>query len=209
MARINFNDIDNYSPNVGTDWLRLVDDGDNTLVQFLFRDLEDLDIFSVHEEKLINKDGKEVTRSVNCLRKDYNDPLDICPLCEKGKQPKPMIILTMFDHNDNKVKIWQRGKKFIEMLKGYLVDYPDLTKVVFRLTRNGKRNDQRTTYSLVPVTNVEPIDISEIERPKLLGRFILDKNADEMRTFIETGEFPEVDNDSSQEEVVSRRSRRG
>ena len=208
MARINFDEVDNYSNNNGTDWLRLQNDGDNTLVQFLFRDLEDLDIYSTHEVLITNDDGSKTKRYVDCKR-NYNDPLDICPLCADGNQPKPLIILSLYDHKDNKVKIWQRGKKFLETLKGYLTEYPDLTKVVFRLVRNGAKGDQRTTYTLIPATDVAPINVEDVERPNLLGNFILDKNADEMRVYLDTKSFPKESNDTNGEQQVVRRSRRG
>lgn len=207
MARINFNEVDNYSNNNGTDWLRLQNDGDNTLVQFLFKDLEDIDIYSTHEVVVNNEDGSKTKRYVDCKR-NYDDPLDVCPLCEEGNQAKPLIILSLYDHKDNKVKIWQRGKKFLETLKGYLTEYPDLTKVVFRLVRNGAKGDQRTTYTLIPATDVDPINVEDVERPNLLGNFILDKNAEEMKIYLETKSFPKESNNDGGEQVT-RRSRRG
>lgn len=208
MARINFNEVENYQNNNGTDWLRLQNDGDNTLVQFLFKDLDDLDVFSVHEVMVTGNDGNSVRRYVDCKR-EYNDPLNVCPLCESGNQPKPLIILSLYDHKDNKVKIWQRGKTFIKTLEAFLTQYPDLTKVVFRLVRNGAKGDQKTTYTLIPATDITPINIEEVDRPNLLGGFILDKSADEISTFLETGKFP-VTNDSNGEAQVTRRtSRRG
>ncbi len=208
MARINFNEVDSYSNNTGNDWFKLQNNNDSALVQFLFKDLDDLDIFSVHEVEVKYKNGQSKTRFLDCKR-NYDDPLDVCPLCERGSQRKPVIILSLYDHTDKKVKIWQRGKKFLETLKGYSTQYPDFTKVPFRIIRNGAKGDQNTTYTVIPATDVTPINVEDVERPNLLGSFILDKTVDEINTYIDTGAFPENGSEDNTEQQVTRRSRRG
>ena len=96
MGRINPDEMDNYSSSNGSEWLSLKDDGDVERVQFLYDKYEDLDTFAVHKVRL---EGNNYDRMVNCIR-DYDDPIDCCPLCAAGYKVEPAMILSMYSHNE-------------------------------------------------------------------------------------------------------------
>lgn len=199
MGRINPDEMDNYSSSNDSEWLKLADDGDVERVQFLYDKYEDLDTFAVHKVKL---NGQQYDRMVNCIR-DYDDPIDMCPLCQEGYKVEPAMILSMWSHNDEKIKIWSRGKTFRKVIESKFNRYPNLSSMVFEIERHGKKNDQKTTYELIPMPDVEPYDVSEIERPEFIGSVIIDASADDMITFLDTGSFP--DKNSNQQQEASRR----
>lgn len=198
MGRINPDEMDNYGSENSSEWLRLQDDGDVARVQFLYNDYNELDTFACHKVAVGDND-----RYVDCKR-DYDSPIDDCPFCAAGLPVKPVMILSMYDHSDGKVKIWERGKTFRKKMEALFNRYPDLSNTVFEIERRGKKGDQKTTYEIFPMTNVEPEDVSEVERPEFVGGFILDKTPDEMITYLDTGSFPQTD--STQAAPVNRRS---
>lgn len=199
MSRINYDEIENYSQNSSeTEWLKLRDDGDVARVQFLYSSPDDLDIFACHRVKIGDKE-----RYVDCKR-EYDSPIDDCPLCAAGHAIKPVLMLSMYDHSDGKVKVWERGKTFIKKMEAQFNRYPDLKNMVFEIERRGAKGDKKTQYELFPMPNVEPVDVSNIERPKFVGGFILDKTADEMQTYLDTKDFPRDDNNSDEAPVRRR-----
>lgn len=198
MGRINPDDMDNYSSNTESEWFKLADDGDIARVQFLYSSYDELDAFAVHKVKL---EGQQYDRMVNCLR-DYDESIDNCPLCAAGYKVEPALILSMYDHNDSKIKIWQRGKTFRKIIESKFNRYPNLSDMVFEIERHGKARDQKTTYELIAMPEVEPYDVSEIEKPNFIGSVIIDASADDMQTFLDTGSFPQKNKDG---ETSSRR----
>ena len=50
---------------------------------------------------------------------------------------------------------------------------------------------------------IEPVDVSEIEKPEFIGTVIIDASSDDMQTFLDTGAFPQKNN--STEDSSSRR----
>ena len=201
MGRINPDQMDNYSSNNDSEWLKLADDGDVERVQFLYDKYEDLDTFAVHKVKL---NGQQYDRMVNCIR-EYDDPVDYCPLCQAGYKVEPAMILSMWSHNDEKIKIWSRGKTFRKVIESKFNRYPNLSQMVFEIERHGKKNDQKTTYELIPMPDVEPYDVSDIERPEFIGSVIIDASADDMMTFLDTGSFPDKNGNNNQSQEVLRR----
>lgn len=190
MGRINPDEMDNYSSSNGSEWLSLKDDGDVERVQFLYDKYEDLDTFAVHKVRL---EGNNYDRMVNCIR-DYDDPIDCCPLCAAGYKVEPAMILSMYSHNDGKIKIWQRGKTFRKIMESKFNRYPVLSNMVFEIERHGKARDQKTTYELISMPEIAPVDVSEIEKPEFIGTVIIDASPDDMQTFLDTGAFPQKNN---------------
>lgn len=192
MARITADQMDNYGDNNSSEWLKLQNDGDVARVQFLYKDYNDFtDIFACHKVQI---DGKD--RYVDCKR-DYDSPIDDCPFCAAGIKVSPVMMLTMYDHTDDKIKIWERGKVFRKKMEALFNRYPNLSEMVFEIERRGAKGDKKTTYEIFPMPNVEPVDVSQMERPEFIGGFILDKTPDEMLTYLNTGEFPNTDNNAN------------
>lgn len=191
MARINPNDADKYQNSLNGEWFSLKNDGDVARVQFMLDTFEDLDVFACHKVKVNDKE-----RYVDCLRA-YNEPIDNCPFCAAGLPVKPVRFVIMFQHDDQKVKIWERGKQFIGKLQGLMNRYQPLSNYVFEVERHGKAGDKETKYEVFPMDRVEPFDLEEVEKPELLGGLILEKTAEEMMIYLDTGTFPETDESGS------------
>lgn len=194
MGRISADRMEDYSSGSDNEWFKLTDDGDVARVQFLYKGYGDLDVFACHTIQTgeTYKNGNPVERYVDCKR-DYDDPVDACPFCASGMKVKPVMYVSMYDHNDKKVKIWERGRKFRDKLDAMFNRYPNLSEMVFEIERHGKKGDQQTTYEVFPMPEVEPLDISEVEKPEFIGGIILDKTPDEMQVYLDTGKFPSTD----------------
>ena len=72
------------------------------------------------------------------------------------------------------------------------------------IIRNGKKGDKRTTYD-IQISPKEPMDISQYEKPEFLGGYIMDKSADEMQEYLDTGSFPDTDNNDNENNTQVRR----
>lgn len=197
MGRVGADAFEQYSDATESEWFKLENDKDVARVQFLHSSPTDLDIFACHKvatgEYYIN--GNPIEKYVDCKR-DYDDPIDMCPFCQAGLKVKPVMIMSMYDHNDKKVKIWERGKKFKQKLDALFNRYGDLRNLVVEVERNGAKGDKQTTYELFPMPEVEPLDVSEVERQEFIGGFILDKSPDEMQIYLDIGSFPDTDNNN-------------
>lgn len=190
MPRITPDEASNYQSSLNGEWFALKNDKDVARVQFMVDSYEDLDVFACHRVKIGDKE-----RYVDCLR-TYDEPIDNCPLCAAGNPVKPVRFIIMYQHDDGKVKIWERGKTFISKIQSLCNRYSPLSQYVFEIERNGKAGSTDTRYEIYPMDRVEPVDLSEIEKPELLGGLILEKTAEEMEIFLETGKFPQEENNS-------------
>lgn len=218
MGRINPNDMENYGGGQNSsEWLSLQNDGDVARVQFLYNSYDELDTFACHriQTGFNERTGKPIERWVDCKR-DYDDPIDNCPFCKAGMPVKPVMILSMYDHSDGKIKIWERGKTFRKVIESKFNRYPNLSDMVFEIERHGVKGDNKTTYELIAMPEVEPVDVSNFEKPNFLGSVIIDSNRDDMQYYLDNGHFPETENTNEQtrrrnfenSEPVSRRSSR-
>lgn len=208
MPRIRPDEIENYTEKkYDSDWLQLKNDRDSADIQFMYHNIDDLDIFVAHPVEINGS-----TKYVNCIRSSYDDPVDVCPLCAHGYKTHTQVVLSMVDVNDKRIKVWQRGPSFLKKLRPYFDNYGDLTDKVFKIERIGVKGDQQTSYELIPLPGDRAIDISQYTKPEFLGSVILDKNADEMEYFINNNQFPQTNNKSnnnstnSSDEPVRRRS---
>ena len=190
MARVSYEDSEKYFSGSGSDWFQLKNDGDVARVQFMLNSIDDIPIFSTHRVKIGDKE-----RYVDCLRNPH-DPIDACPFCAAGMPAKAVRFIIMFQHDDNKVKIWERGRQFISKLQGLINRYNPLEEKVFEIERHGKAGDTSTKYEIYPLDGVDPANMDEIEVPELEGTLILQKTFEEMEEFLDTGSFPS-DNDDA------------
>lgn len=194
MPRISVNDEKNYQQEKNGDWLTLADDGDIARVQFLMETIDDIPVFAVHKVQVGERE-----RYVNCLR-EYNDPLEVCPLCMAGFKVQVVRFILMYDHADFKVKMWERGPTFITRLQGLMNRYNQdpFPYYVFEIERHGKKGDQKTKYEVFPMDRVEPYDVSEVEVPEFLGGLIIDSDAEGMEMYLNRGNFPQAENENYQ-----------
>lgn len=200
MARVNTSDLGKYSTD--SDWLKLQNDGDIARVQFLHHNVGELDNFCVHKIKT----GENTYKYVDCKRA-YGDPVDVCPMCAADIERKVVSVLSMYDHSDKKVKIWERSSNFIrKKIEPLFNRYGDLTKKVFEIERHGAKGDLKTEYEVIIMPDVEAVDVSEIQKPDVFGTFILNKSVEDMTEYVNTGSFPEAGNvQSESRRTVTRR----
>ena len=195
MARVSYEDSEKYFSGTGSDWFQLKNDGDVARVQFMLNSIDDIPIFSAHKVKVGDKE-----RYVDCLR-NPQDPIDMCPFCAAGIPAKAVRFIVMYQHDDGKVKIWERGKQFISKLQGLINRYNPLEDKVFEIERHGKAGDTSTKYEIYPLDGADSVNLDDIELPEFEGSIILVKTFDEMEEYLDTGSFP----NSGEEAPVRRR----
>lgn len=200
MGRFTVDQAEHFGGSGGAGFFTLKNDGDVARVRFMYRDVNDVEGFAVHE---IEVDGKR--RYVNCIR-DYNDPVDKCPFCAAQKFQRAKLFIPIYDEDDGRVKVWERGKKFLSKITSLCARYPDLVSHVFEIERNGKPGSTQTTYEIYEVSQDETTleDLPEV--PDVIGGIVLDKSADELQYFLDNGVFPDANEVADQ--VVRRRSAR-
>lgn len=190
MARVTYEDSEKYYSGSGSDWFQLKNDGDVARVQFMLNSIDDIPIFSTHRVKIGDKE-----RYVDCLR-NPQDPIDACPFCAAGMPAKAVRFILMFQHDDNKVKIWERGRQFISKLQGLINRYNPLEDKVFEVERHGKAGDTGTKYEIYPLDGVDSVNLDDIEVPELEGTLILQKSFEDMEYYLDNGSFPDEGNDA-------------
>lgn len=180
MGRVTEEEAKKYVSSNGS-WFQLKNDKDVATVQFVIDDVNDLAPYVCHRVKVGEKE-----RYVDCLSTYGKE----CPLCATHNAQKLVRILTMYHHETEQMEIWERGKKFIQSIQGFMNRYNPIGDYVFQIERNGKVGSKETTYQIYPMTNVHAVDLRDKEKPVILGGLILEKTAEEMETYLKTGNFP-------------------
>lgn len=186
MSRFNVNEADNYGQAGRGTFFSLRDDKDTAHVRMLYRSIDDVEGYAVHQ--IETADGKK--RYVNCLR-NYNDPIDKCPFCAANMKVIPKLFIKLYNEDAQECQVWERGKSFFQRISSLSSRYNPLCNEVIEVERNGKKGDMKTTYEFYPLEN-SPIDLDDekYDCPEPLGTIILDKTADEMNKYLEVGDFP-------------------
>ena len=182
----------------GNSFFSLKNHADQAKVRLLFEDLNDADTYFLHK---VMVGGKQ--RWVDCLNSDDKNPKP-CALCEAGNKIEMRMILTLYDHADKSIKIWDRGKEMIRIINGIYSTYgAPLYNRDFLIIRNGKPGDQKTTYTVNGLDRDQDPAITEMykkmteERDPVSapdGAYILEKTYDEMKALIAQGANDVVDN---------------
>lgn len=204
MAEFSINEADNYGGNGGGSFFTLKDDKDKARVRFLYRGVEDVKGYACHKVAVGDKD-----RYVNCLRA-YNEPLDKCPFCAAQLKVTPRLFLSLYNEDAGEVQVWERSKAYFQRLASLSSRYNPLHDEIIEIERSGKKGDMHTTYEFYPIEN-EPVNLDDFEISNPLGTIILDKTADEMNEYLDTGAFPESNdggNNSSPRENLEQPQRR-
>lgn len=180
----------------------LKNDGDEALVRFIYKNPSEFDLVSVHQVKVGDR-----FRRINCLRTP-KEPLDKCPLCAAEDKTVSTVrskffvkLIEYVRGEDGTVtaspRIWERTPKFAQTLAGYFAEYGDLSDMVFKVKRHGAAGSMETYYDVIPGNpmiykpEVYVKDFSAFDTYSLSRFVVLDKTAEEMKTYLETGEFPE------------------
>ena len=183
MASFNVNSADNYGGQGGGGFFSIKNDKEVAHVRFLYNGIDDVQGHSVHEIEL---DGKK--RYVNCLR-EYGDPVDVCPFCKAGHFVQVKYFVPLYNMDADTIQTWERGKKFGVKLTSMCSRYPNTVTHTFEIERNGKAGDTQTTYEIYETGETPNVTLDEFDVPNPLGTIILDKSADELQSFLDTGDF--------------------
>lgn len=186
MAGFNVNDAENYGGQGGGGFFSLKQDKEVAHVRFLYNGIDDVTGYSVHEVEL---NGKK--RYVNCLR-EAGDPVDACPFCKAGKFVQVKYFVPIYNMDTGSIQTWERGKKFGSKLTSMCSRYPNTVTHTFEIERNGKAGDQQTSYEIYETGETPDVTLEQFELANPLGTIILDKTADEMEKYLQTGDFGEA-----------------
>lgn len=204
MAVITADQIDYSETEEGVGFFSLKNDGDEAIVRIMCDSMDDLEIMTVHPVTIGNSSFPN--RQVNCLR-NPREPLENCPLCAAGEQVKQKVFIKMIQYDPETRKpravVWDRvASIFAPKLKSFLDNYGPLSHIMCKIIRHG--SGRKTTYDIVP--NINPTIFNEQNFPimegafdnfSVLGRMVMDKNAEEILEFIRTGSFPEKANNDT------------
>lgn len=188
MGTFKFDEAEKYGGHGGAGYLSLKNDGDIARVRFMYNGIDDIEGYAVHQVEI---DGRK--RYINCKRK-YNDPIDNCPFCREHIPQLAKLFIPVYDVDEDKVKIWERGKKFFAKISSICARYANnnsLVSQVFDIERNGAAGSTQTTYEIYPVDapdNTTLEDLPEFEG--VMGGVILDKSVEDMEYYLEDGQFP-------------------
>lgn len=187
MGRFRAEDADKYGGNGGAGYFSLSNDKDVAQVRFMYDTADDVEGYAVHQVEI---DGRK--RYVNCLR-DYGQPLDDCPFCKNRMPQFAKLFIPVYNLDQDKMQIWERGKKFFAKMSSICSRYATngaLFAHIFEIERNGKKGDTSTTYEIYEVDKDEDITLDDLpEVPEILGGLVLDKSAEEMDFYLENGYF--------------------
>ena len=198
MARFNTETADKYGGQGGAGYFSLKNDKDVAQVRFMYDSVDDVEGYAVHQVEIDDK-----KRYVNCLR-EYNQPKDVCPFCRENMFTTAKLFIPIYNIDQDRVQVWERGKKFISKISSLCARYPHVVSHKFEIERNGKPGETTTTYEIYEVgqdnTTLEDLP----EQSDVLGTLVLDKSADDMEFFLDNGYFPP----EGDEAPVRRRSSR-
>lgn len=189
-------------------YFKLVNDGDEAIVRFIYSNASQFDLETVHKVKI----GDQFRR-VACLRGPL-EPIDNCPLCKANVKTERKFYVKLVEYipvKDNAgnivgiqavPKVWERpasGKNdFVKVVKAYLDEYGDLTQMVFKIKRFGVAGSLQTTYEVIPANqqmypeNIYVKDFSGFNDLDLAHHSFMSKNANELNEFLRTGKFPQT-----------------
>lgn len=176
-------------PRVG--FFSLKDDGDEAVVRFCYESPDEFEILATHQTTV---DGK--FRRVNCIR-DFRESVDKCPFCAAGKPVQQKFYIRLIEYTraeDGSIvaepKIWERPTSLVYELTDKFSEYGPLCDNIFKVKRNGKKGDMKTTYSInyanpnVYNSQLYPYDSKAFDGYNIIGSAVLDKSFDEMAEMV-------------------------
>ena len=202
-------------------YFKLKDDGDIAIARINLSSTDEFMFAAVHTLQVGGKWMK-----VSCL-----NPLGMnaagCPLCSAnqanpkgsvGKSTKKMFIPMLVSYRDPNSAtgytpitpvIWDRPAQFSRELANKLMIAGNLKDTLVLITRNGKAGDMQTTYSVdvLPANHpvfkpdMIPADFSAFNNFNIAKHSYWEKTAEEINTFLATGQFPEVVKNNNQQAV--------
>lgn len=216
MPRIDWNDADKYAGSRSS-FFALADDGDKAVVRFYHKDMRDMDVIPVHRVEVDKR-----SRNVGCLRSP-DSAKNSCPFCEAGLPVSVRAYLRLLVYSPDKdgyytgkpeCMIWERGASMRKQISSLINRYGKngFMNKVFEIERCGKKGDQKTTYQIYPVDDLEddecPIPAEdELDFPDVMEGIVMDKSFEDMEYFLENEEFPKEDDKPARNERGTRGER--
>ena len=202
MAQISFDAIpettNEGNQQNGVDFFNLKNDGDEAIVRIMHDTTASFNIFTVHDNVTVG--GKR--RKVNCIR-DPHEGTDRCPLCASGTGIVNRIFINMLQYTQNqqgqieaKPVVWERSLSYATRLKNLIDEYGPLSECIFKIKRCGAAGSMDTTYEIffcspkVYRDDMYPRVDTAFNNYSALGTIILNKNYNDLMTFMQTGSFP-------------------
>lgn len=213
MARVRHDEVDKYGGQGGAGFFQLKEDKEVAQVRFMYASVDDIVGDTVHEidmvdengRVLMGKNGRPRKRYVNCLR-DYKDPVDVCPFCREGKYTVVKLFIPIYNIDEDKVQIWERGKTWFKKLTSMASRYPNMVGQIFEIERDGASGDQQTQYNVYPIGQPDDTTLEDLPAMSpILGNHVLDKTAEDMEYYLTEGQFPPTDDDTEEARPVRRR----
>lgn len=189
-------------------FFKLKDDGDEALVRINLSDVNQMQFAAVHT---VQSQGKWM--KIACLN-PFGNPGASCPLCEKAnsgntaisKSSKKVYIQMLAAYKDAATGtfgapvpvIWERPAGFSRDLATILKEYGSLTDHLFKITRNGKAGDMKTTYAFnyaIPTVykpELIPANFEAFKDFNVAKHSYWVKSEQEIAVFLSTGAFPEA-----------------
>lgn len=228
MARLSFNEAEARINNSGngqqgnyTQTLYLKDK-ESAFVLSLLKDVTDVEVHSVHKVKFTSKNGKDYMIDVDCLGKG-------CPLCKEATKyqgekfpavtkARDMVyvpVVRLYNYEGefepsycviSRSTKWYRNT-YVEAATRFDMDKP------LEIIRSGKGVD--TTWSIYPAGKVNGEKIPDVNANQLIEDLEIDVDssisgtptsvvrtwdADQMEMYIETGQWPNLNNNSDEAE---------
>ena len=210
MAKLNIKDAGKFSQQ-GSDYFTLKDDGDTARVRFLYSDPDgaDIDFFLVHEVKYKDDQGRERRRYVSCNAVDEEGHMhkDDCPLCQAGNRPQEKLFLQLYDEDEGKLKIWERGKNFVPKIVSFINRYGALVAQAFDIERHGKKGDTGTTYEIYACEKDNATLEDFPEKQEIEGTLIVKASKEDMYDMVD-GVYSWNGNREAKEEEPQQQVRR-
>jgi len=206
MAKINYDSFQGISRRDDgnlVQFFSLKNDGDEATVRIMCDSTNDFDIFVVHPLEIGGK-----YRKINCLR-SASEPLTSCPFCATKQKIQQRIFIRILQYvkDENGAinvvpKIWERSASYVPILKSLLDEYGPLSDSIFKIKRSGAAGSIDTTYSIlfgnpaVYRADLYPKKEELFKNYSVLGHVVSNKTAEEMNTFLSTGEFSAIQSKS-------------
>lgn len=193
MARFKADQVEQYKTSgAGGSFFSLQNDKDYETVRLMYNDMNDVELFSVHE---IEVNGQ--TQWVNCLR-EYDEPVHNCPLCAAGNRLQVKMWVPLYMENTGEVKVWERGRTFVSQVESSARRFNPLVSTIFEIERNGKKGDQNTTYALVNVGRDDK-KLEELPpKPEVVGSIVKEYTFEQLEEYLQTGQLPNTNSSAPQ-----------
>lgn len=217
MPRINLDDTEKYQNGGKGGFFALGDDGDKAIVRFYHKDLKDIDVIPVHK---VDVNGRN--RSVECVR-EPDEPKSKCPFCDSGLGVSVRLFLRVLEYSKDKdgyytlnpeCKVWERGAGMKKQLQSLVNRYGKngFYNKVFEIERCGKKGDQKTTYQIYPVDDLEddecPIPNDEdMNFADILGGIVISRSVEDMEYYLDNEEFPKEEEEKPKRNREAREER--